>query len=141
MTESPGESHASSHLLGEALDAWFKREVLTHEAALIRYLYRFWPNRDDINDLCQESYIRVYEAAAKDPPKAPKSFLFATARHLMTDRIRRQRIVAIDCVGDLDALNFLTKELTPEDRTSAHQELRRLAEAIDSLPAKCREVV
>jgi RNA polymerase sigma factor (sigma-70 family) len=33
------------------------------------------------------------------------------------------------------------EELTPEDRTSAHQELRRLAEAIDELPPKCREVV
>jgi RNA polymerase sigma factor (sigma-70 family) len=125
----------------ESLDAWFKREVLAHEGALVRYLLRTWPHRQDVNDLRQDAYVRVYEAAAKARPQSPKSFLFATARHLMTDRIRRQRIVSIDSVGDLDSLNVTMEDLSPEERTSAHQELRCLAEAIDLLPPKCREVV
>ena len=125
----------------ESLDAWFKREVLSHEGALVRYLTRTWPNRQDVSDLRQDTYIRVYEAAVKARPLAPKSFLFATARHLMTDRIRRQRIVSIDSVGDLDSLNVMTEDVSPEDRTSAYEELRCLAEAIDLLPPKCREVV
>jgi DNA-directed RNA polymerase specialized sigma24 family protein len=37
----------------------------------------------------------VYEAARHARPHAPKAFLFATARHLMADRIRRERIVSI----------------------------------------------
>ena len=125
----------------ESLDAWFKRLILVHEEALVRYLTRCWPNPAEIVDLRQDTYVRVYEAAAKCRPQAPKSFLFTTARHLMTDRWRRQRIVAIDAVGDLDALNVLVEELSPEERTSAHQELRRLAEAIDDLPPRCREAV
>lgn len=125
----------------ESLDSWFKREILVHEEALVRYLARCWPNPGDIVDLRQDTYVRVYEAAAKARPQAPKSFLFTTARHLMTDRFRRQRIVAIDAVGDLDALNVMIEELTPEERTGAHQDLRRLAEAIDSLPPRCREAV
>lgn len=125
----------------ESLDDWFKRHILVHEEALVRYLTRCWPNRGDVVDLRQDTYVRVYEAAAKSRPQAPKSFLFTTARHLMTDRLRRQRIVAIDAVGDLDALNVLVEELSPEERTSAHQELRRLAEAIDGLPPRCREAV
>ncbi len=44
-------------------------------------------------------------------------------------------------MGDLDALNVIVEDLSPERRTSAHQELRRLAHAIDSLPPKCREAV
>jgi RNA polymerase sigma-70 factor (ECF subfamily) len=59
----------------------------------------------------------------------------------MTDRIRRRRIVSIDAVEDLDALNVMIDYISPERRTSAHQELRRLAEAIDQLPPKCRETV
>lgn len=125
----------------ESLDTWFTRHILVHEEALVRYLTRCWPNAGDIVDLRQDTYVRVYEAAAKARPRAPKSFLFTTARHLMTDRLRRQRIVAIDAVGDLDALNVLVEELSPEERTSAHQELRRLAEAIDDLPPRCREAV
>jgi|SRR6185437_6114979 len=128
--------------MGESVDTWFKREILVHEAALVRYLTRIWPHRHEISDLRQDIYVRVYESAEKTVPFAPKSFLFATARHLLTDRIRRRRIVSIDAVGgDLDALNVLIEEISPEQQTSAHQELRRLAEAIDRLPPRCREVV
>ena len=125
----------------ESLDDWFKREILPHEAALIRFLMRSWNRRDEVDDLCPECYVRVYEAAMQLRPHAPKSFLFTTARHLMTDRIRRQRIVAIDAVGDFDALHVPVEELTPEARVSSYQELRRLAEAFDLLPPRCREVV
>jgi RNA polymerase sigma-70 factor (ECF subfamily) len=125
----------------ESLDNWFKREILSHEDALVRYLSRMWSSRQEVHDLRQDTYVRVYEAAQKSRPLAPKSFLFATARHLMTDCIRRKRIVSIDAVGDLDALNVMIDEISPEERTSAYQELRCLAEAIDQLAPKCREVV
>lgn len=127
--------------MDEPLDSWFKREILAHEETLVRYLLRTWPNRQEVYDLRQDTYVRVYEAAAKSRPQAPKSFLFATARNLMTDHIRRRRIVPIHLVGDLDALNVMIDEISPERRTSAHEELRRLAEAMDLLPPKCREAV
>jgi len=127
--------------MDEPLDTWFKREIFPHEGALVRYLLRSWPYREDVFDLRQDVYVRVYEAAAKSRPHAARSFLFTTARNLMTDRIRRKRIVSIDAVGDLDALNVLIEEISPEQRTSAHQELRRLAQAFDLLPPRCREVV
>jgi RNA polymerase sigma factor (sigma-70 family) len=125
----------------ESLDAWFKREILVHEEALVRYVERMWRDRDEVRDLRQETYVRVYEAAARARPLQPKSFLFATARNLMTDHIRRRRIVAIDLVGDLEALNVMVEEKSPEVRTSAYEDLRHLAEALDTLPPKCREVV
>ena len=76
-----------------ALDRWFIDEILVHEDALVRYLQRCWSRRDEIHDLRQEVYARVYEAAAKALPTQPKSFLFASARHLMTDRLRRSRVL------------------------------------------------
>jgi len=131
----------------ESLDNWFKREILAHEASLNRYLQRFWPRRSEIPDLRQEIFTRVYQAAKKSRPQSSaKSFLFSTARHLMADRIRRKKIVAIDSVADLDALNVpvpgqMVDELSPEHHLLAHQELRRLAQAIDGLPPKCRKVI
>jgi RNA polymerase sigma factor (sigma-70 family) len=127
--------------MDEDLDGWFTREILSHEASLVRYLLRTWPHRDDLHDLRQEAYVRVYEAAGKSRPSSAKSFLFATARNLMTDRVRRERVVSIEARGDLDALNVLVDEISPEQQASAHQQLRRLAEAFDTLPRKCREVV
>lgn len=125
----------------DSLDNWFIREILVHEELLVGYLLRRWPSRSDVSDLRQDTYVRVYEAAAKSRPPAPKAFLFATAAHLLTDRIRRRRVVAIDVVADVEALNVLVEEVSPERRISAHEELRRLAQAIDLLPPRCREVV
>ena len=125
----------------DSLDNWFKREILVHEAALMRFLTRAWSNVADVPDLRQDIYVRVYEAAANSRPQSPKSFLFVTARHLITDRVRRKRIVSIDAVGDLDALNVLIEEIGPERRLGAHQELRRMAQALDALPPRCRETV
>ncbi|GAB2499858.1 hypothetical protein GCM10027084_11790 [Pseudoxanthomonas sangjuensis] len=127
--------------MDDSLDDWFAREILVHERALVHYLRRCWPHTAEIHDLRQETYVRVYEAAGKALPTAPKSFLFATARHLMADRRRRARVVSIETMGDLDALNVLVEEASPEHWLGGRQVLKRLAEAFDRLPERCREVV
>ena len=127
--------------MDESVEAWFTREILAHEDALVRYLRRCWPHADDILDLRQETYIRVFEAARRERPHQPKSFLFTTARHLMADRLRRGRIVSIEAVGDFESLNVPMDEAGPERRHDARQSLRRLAEAFDRLPDRCREVM
>lgn len=123
------------------LDDWFVREVLAHEAALLAWLRRAWPQRAEVHDLCQEVYVRVYEAAARALPQQPKAFVFATARHLITDRLRRQRVVSIEAMGDLEALNVLVDELSPERWCGGREVLRRLSDAFDRLPERCRQVV
>lgn len=127
--------------MDESLDAWFKREILAHEAALLRFLTRVWPRRDEIYDLRQETYVRVYQAAAVSRPHSARSFLFTTAHHLMTDRVRRERVVSIEAVGDIEALNVSVDEISAEQHVSARQELKRLGQALDLLPPKCRQVV
>jgi RNA polymerase sigma factor (sigma-70 family) len=123
------------------LDRWFATEILPHEAALTRYLRRVWHDPGEVPDFRQEIYVRIYESAAKDRPTAPKAFLFATARNLLADRIRRERIVSIDYTQDLDALNVLIDEISPEQRLSARQELRCLAAGFDELSEDCRNVI
>lgn len=127
--------------MGESVDIWFKREIVVHEAALMRFLRRCWPHAQDLHDLRQETYIRVYESAARSRPLQAKAFLFATAKHLIADRVRRQRVVTIDTVGDLETLDVIIDDVSPERRIGARQELRVLARAFDLLPAKCRETV
>ncbi|NCT70609.1 MAG: sigma-70 family RNA polymerase sigma factor [Xanthomonadaceae bacterium] len=123
-------------------DDWFVREVLVHERALSLFLQRSWPHRDEWHDLRQEVYARVYEAAGRTRPDAPKAFLFATARHLMTDRLRRSRVVSIEPVGDFESSNvYLIDEVSPERWTGTRQALKRVVEALDRLPNRCREVV
>jgi len=125
----------------EPLDRWFIQEIVPHEAALMRYLRRAWSHADEIHDLRQEVYVRVYEAAKKARPHSAKSFLFATARNLLADRMRRQRVVSIESVGDWDALNVPLDEISPERSLGGRQDLKRLTDAFDILPERCREVL
>lgn len=127
--------------MDEPLDSWFKREILLHEEILMRFLARVWPRRDELADIRQEAYARVYEAAQRARPQAPKAFLFTIARHLMADRIRRERIVSIRAGGENEHLNVLVDEISPEQRVGANQELARLAQAFDRLSPSCREVI
>lgn len=127
--------------MAAALDRWFIEQILVHEEALMRYFARNWPCHDDLPDLRQDVYARVYEAAGRALPQQPKAFLFATARHLLVDRARRGRVVSIEPVGDFESLSVLVDDVSPERWCGGRQVLRRLAEAFDRLPDRCREVV
>lgn len=130
-----------SYLTSTELNRWFVEEVLPLEAALLRFLRRNWRDEAELLDLRQETYVRVYEAAARDMPDAVKPFLFATARNLLIDRARRAQIVSIETVADLEALDTSVEELTPERHAAGRGELRMLQTALDELPPRCRRVV
>lgn len=123
------------------LDAWFIHEILVHEEALVGYLARCWPQRDEVHDLRQETYARVYQSAARSLPLQPKSFLFTTARNLMADLARRGKVVSIEPMGDLESSFVLKDEVSPERWCGGRQVLARLAGAFDRLPDRCREVL
>jgi len=122
------------------LEAWFIREVLPLEADLMQFLRRSWQNRSDLDDLCQEVYVRTYEAALSGMPKPARPFVFAIARNLVIDRVRREHIVPIEAVADLDELGVALDAASPERHVMARDELRLLQAAIDRLPPRCREV-
>jgi RNA polymerase sigma-70 factor (ECF subfamily) len=125
----------------DPVDHWFASQILVHEAALMRYLARVWRNKGELHDIRQEIYTRVFKSALEKLPEFPKSFLFQVARHLLADRARRERVVSIDYTQDLEALNVLVDELSPERRLSARQELRQLSAALDELSDTCRAVI
>lgn len=127
--------------MDETPEEWFVREILPHEASLMRYLRRVWPNVAELQDIRHDTYIRVLEAVTTMRPTAPKSFMFTIARNLMLDRLRRERIVSIEPRGDAESLDVLIDELSPEQRANAYQELRLLAGALDDLPPRCRAVM
>src|SRR6185312_6616263 len=125
----------------EPLDNWFVREIRPHEAALLPDHDRVWPDASEIQDIRHDAYVRILEGAGRLRPTAPKALLFSIARNLMIDRARRSRIVPIDLLGDLDSLNVLVDEVTPERRASIREQLIKVTEAVNRLPEKCREVL
>ena len=61
------------------VQAWFVREVLPLEAMLIQFLHHNWRNRSDVEDMLQDVYVRVCEAALKQIPFPAKPFVFTIA--------------------------------------------------------------
>jgi RNA polymerase sigma factor (sigma-70 family) len=124
-----------------AVNAWFVREVLPLEPILMHYLRRHWPDPGEIEDLRQDVYVRVHEAARAKIPHPTKPFVFAIARNLLVDRARRGHVVPIEAVADFDALGLAIETPPPDQSAIARDELRRLQAALDALPPRCREAV
>ncbi len=139
--EDVGRNRPGAAMNTLELEAWFVREVLPLEAALMQFLQHNWRNRSDIADLRQDIYERVCLAAQESRPDNTKAFVFRTARNLLVDRIRREHVVPIEAFEDVDALGTAIDEPGPERSAIARDELRRLQAALDRLPPRAREAI
>jgi RNA polymerase sigma factor (sigma-70 family) len=128
-------------LLAAPINAWFVREVLPLEESLMRFLRRGWRNDGDLEDLCHDVYVLVYQAACKEIPHPAKPFVFTVARNLLINRVKREHVVSIEAVADPDTLGIALDEPGPDRNAMARQELHLLQAALGRLPQRWREVV
>lgn len=117
--------------------AWFKAVILPHQGALAARLRRICPPGFDVENLVAESLARAYSVKQIERITAGRSYLFAIARNLLIDATRRETIVSLDFVADLDVLRA---DDSTAQAISARAELRRLQAIIDTLPPQCRRV-
>jgi RNA polymerase sigma-70 factor (ECF subfamily) len=124
-------------------DAWFSAHVQPHDEALRAWLRVRFPALGDVDDVVQETYTRVLQLRARDPLRehAVKPLLFTTARNLVLDQLRRRQIVPMETLPDHDTLTFADDSPGIGEAVSRRQELALLAEAIQSLPERCRRIL
>lgn len=120
---------------------WFAEQVQPHESSLRAFLRRTFPSLPDIDDLVQEAYARLIRAREGGRISYAKALLFATARNLALDIIRRRRVVQMEAMADPGALPLIDERPDAADTVNKQQELALLAEAIRHLPARCRQVL
>jgi RNA polymerase sigma factor (sigma-70 family) len=125
------------------LNAWLAKEILIHERALRRYLARFFRDTADIDDAVQEAYARLLSLSdsASAAVRNWQAFLFASARNVALDRIRKSRVVSFDALAEIESLHVLDQQPSADEALNARQELALLAETIAGLPDRCREVL
>lgn len=128
-------------MVTSSLDDWFIAHVLPLEGLIQAFLRRQGHDDSEIQDLRQEAYARIYEAARRGTPAQAKPFVMTTVRNLLIDRIRRTRIVSIEAMADVEQAVALADEITPERYLGGRDELRRLQLGLQNLPTKCRQVV
>jgi RNA polymerase sigma-70 factor (ECF subfamily) len=95
----------------------------------------------DVEDVVQETYLRIYQAAQRQPIRFPRAFMLTTARN-----------IALNLATRADALNH-TDELAPElalelrdavapsaeERAEADEEFLAFCRAVRGLPPQCRK--
>jgi RNA polymerase sigma-70 factor (ECF subfamily) len=120
---------------------WFAQEVQPHDASLRSYLRWSFPTVRDVDDVVQESYLRIWRARMSRPIGATKSFLFQIARHLAVDFVRRERVSPLTRLPDAAVQTVLDDKPGAAETACTRDELALLAEALHSLPPRCREVM
>ncbi len=127
--------------MSASIDAWFVREVLPLERRLVRYLLHARQPASEIEDLRQEVFARVYEAAGVQRPSPAWPYVYMVARNLVIDRLRREQVVPIELLADPDSLEASNEDVPADRALAAKQDLSLLMAAIEALPERCREVV
>ncbi|MGH7957874.1 MAG: RNA polymerase sigma factor, partial [Opitutaceae bacterium] len=120
---------------------WFAEKVYPHDSALKAHLRGSFPSVRDVEDLVQESYLRVWQRQLGRPIASAKGFLFKVARRLALDSLRHERHSPIERVTDLSVSRVIDNGPTAAEAACTRQEIEFLMEAIESLPHRCREIV
>src|SRR6187549_710698 len=129
---------AVSHTEQEQRRAWFRREILPLEAELRGYIRRLIHDPNATEDLLHDTFARIIAADSWREVESPAGFAIRTARNVVYDSLRRQKVVAIDYVADVGALGLVDEALGAEDTLVARDELKRLRAIVEALPTQQR---
>jgi len=120
---------------------WFVTEVQPHASAVRSYLQNSFPTEPDVDDIVQESLLRIWRVRLSKPVRCAKGLLFEIARHAAIDLRRRHKVSPVDAVRDLDGLHAIEDCPDAVSVLSRQEKIVLLAEAIDDLPSRCQKVV
>jgi RNA polymerase sigma-70 factor (ECF subfamily) len=108
--------------------------------SMVRMVSRIVPPKE-IEDIVQETYVRICQMDKREPVEQPKSFLMKTARNLAYDHLKKAETRLAD--GVETELDFNVEDLVSDkvfDSVASSEEFSLFCEAIRQLPAQCRRV-
>jgi RNA polymerase sigma-70 factor (ECF subfamily) len=122
-------------------EQWFFAEVKPHEPMLRAHLQKKFPWLEGVDDIIQDTYIRLFKTLKRGSVKSPKAFLFKTSQNLIYDLFRRKQVVAFESLTEIAESFVLDKGNPVPDQVSEQEELTLLSNAIEELPGSCRRVM
>ena len=125
----------------QARSRWLAMHVLPHEPAVRAWLSRTTQAPDaDIDDIVQETYAILAKLDSVDAIRDPRTYTFQVARSVFLQGLRRSKIVAIDAIADIAALEIVDDAPSPEQHVMGKRELVRVEAAIGEMPPQVRKV-
>jgi len=125
----------------EAIIDWVALHILPHEAYVRAWLIRAMRRPSDVDDVIQEAYCQIAELDTVDHIRNGRAYFLTAARSILLQRLRRERVVRIEAVTDIDALRIRDEGPSPEQAAGARRELERVLSLIAMLPPVCRQVI
>lgn len=97
----------------------------------------------EIEDIVQETFVRVCQIKNKDAVREPQSFMFRTAKNLALDHAKRAEsrlTTATDMIDDVPAAEFMqtSNDNTTYTQVASDEEFALFCEAVRELPKQCR---
>ncbi|MDZ4371438.1 MAG: sigma-70 family RNA polymerase sigma factor [Phenylobacterium sp.] len=132
--------------LDEALEArrqraaWVAAEILPHEPAVRVWLTRARVRAEDADELVQEAYCRIAMLEAVQTVERPDAYFFSIVRNLLLRRLRRERIIRIDAIAEIESFRDDASP-TPEQDAGARLDYARVLTFLSRLPERCGEIV
>ena len=125
----------------EAIIEWVALHILPHEAYVRAWLMRAMRRSSDVDDVIQEAYCQIAELDTIGHIRNGRAYFLTAARSILLQRLRRERVVRIEAVTDIDTLRVVDEDPSPEQVTGARRELERVLGLIAMLPPVCRQVI
>jgi len=122
---------------------WFADFVEETRHGLGRHVGKLAPCPDDVQEVLQEAYLRVFCALRNSNREdhSPKALLYVTARNIAISRLRHlsvveQKTTSVSVVEELRRDGNDT-----EDQVNTRQKFEILSSAVNALPPKCKNVI
>ena len=118
--------------------------VEEYQDRLVRYLVYVLGRREDVDDLVQETWLRVMERGKSyDGRSRFEPWLFTVARHLAIDLVRRRKDLSLDAEdeGGPVVAAPASQGLSPFAQAARTEDAERLAGALDALQPIYREAL
>ena len=116
--------------------------VREHSARVYRLAYRLTGNKQDAEDLTQETFIRVFRSLSSYTPGTFEGWLHRITTNLFLDQARRKQRIRMDAMGE-DAERYASgDQLGAPERAFEHGNLDLdIQRALDQLPPEYRAAV
>jgi RNA polymerase sigma factor (sigma-70 family) len=112
-----------------------------YKSSLKYFISGYVVNSQDVDDVCQETFLRTFKSSLENKVLRPKSFMFRVAKNLIVSDFRKAATKLNEYVEDIDLIDSELELDDLENNVLAQEKLGVMCEAIAGLPNKCRQAV
>lgn len=122
---------------------WFEEFVVDTRGELQGYLSRMLSSREDVKEVSQEAYLKVFVALRQSPERdhAPRALLYTTARNIAISRLRHSKVIEQSAQPLTVSQELCARRRSPESEACTSEDMRFLLQVLAALPPKCRQVM